>query len=321
VLAGRRAISVAGTKVLDTPLLIPSFSSKGYPELPNLLVVGEQFITDVTLVSAYDVFYHRIEPPISFADVVFLDSGGYEAGKDHEYSDLGFQTEEPNPWTQDFYVQVLQRWPYNVPTVAVSFDHPAVRLPTDKQIQRAASFFPERKNLMPALLIKPETHNESVNIEALIDASPSLVNFAVLGVTDKELGVTVLDRMLAVARLRTGLRAKGVELPIHVFGSLDPVITPLYFLAGADIFDGLGWLRFGYSGGRADYWHMWGAREVGIDVPPFDTRANMMASNLFYLTELRGQMEAFVATGDFGAFKFHADFFKASIEKMLKIGG
>src|SRR5713101_43256 len=162
MLAARREIRMDGRKVVGTPLLIPSFSSKGFPEMLDLLAVAERFITDVTLVSAYDAFYHRLEPPVTFADLVFLDSGGYEAGKDQEHSDLGYQTEDPKPWTQDYYQLVLQRWPYNVPTVAVSFDHPDVRLPTARQIDRAISFLPARHNLIASMLLKPEQYGDVV---------------------------------------------------------------------------------------------------------------------------------------------------------------
>ncbi len=49
--------------------------------------------------------------------------------------------------------------------------------------------------------------------------------------------------MQNIAKLRKALDKAGLNIPLHVFGSLDTVTTPLYFLAGADIFDGLTWLR------------------------------------------------------------------------------
>ena len=55
-----------------------------------------------------------------------------------------------------------------------------------------------------------------------------------------------------------------METPIHVFGSLDTVTTPMYFLAGADIFDGLTWLRFAFHGGYTVYKHNYGALKFGV---------------------------------------------------------
>ena len=56
---------------------------------------------------------------------------------------------------------------------------------------------------------------------------------------------------MAIYQLRRLLDHAGVESPIHVFGELDPLYTPLYFAAGGEMFDGLGWLRYTYREGVA----------------------------------------------------------------------
>ena len=63
--------------------------------------------------------------------------------------------------------------------------------------------------------------------------------------------VGLLDRLLNIARLRRLLDEQGVKSPIHIFGGLDPLYTPLYFAAGGELFDGLGWLRYAYRDGIA----------------------------------------------------------------------
>src|SRR4051812_2740879 len=88
-LAGRRELKIAGKIVAATPILVPSFSSKGFPDIADLVVSASEIITDTCLVSAYDVHYKQIETDVSFAEFVFLDSGGYESSKDFELSDLG----------------------------------------------------------------------------------------------------------------------------------------------------------------------------------------------------------------------------------------
>ncbi|TYL86102.1 hypothetical protein [Bradyrhizobium cytisi] len=65
--------------------------------------------------------------------------------------------------------------------------------------------------------------------------------------TEKEAGDTFVERLTFVARLRALLDANDVYKPIHVFGGLDPFMAPLYFLAGADVVDGLTWLRMAFS--------------------------------------------------------------------------
>lgn len=83
---------------------------------------------------------------------------------------------------------------------------------------------------------------------------PVKPRFHALGVTEKELGGNFKERMINIARIRKALNGVGLEnMPIHIFGSLDTVSTPLYFVAGADIFDGLTWLRFAYYKGMTIY--------------------------------------------------------------------
>jgi hypothetical protein len=79
----------------------------------------------------------------------------------------------------------------------------------------------------------------------------SLKGFAVIGVTEKDLGTTLLERARKIAQLRVALDTAGNAAPIHVWGGLDPVTTPIYFFAGAHIFDGVSWLRYAYTGGVA----------------------------------------------------------------------
>ena len=82
-----------------------------------------------------------------------------------------------------------------------------------------------------------------------IDEAADFRGFDVIGVTERELGDSILDRLIALGTLRGILNTAGVGSPIHVFGGLDPIFTPLLFAAGGEIFDGLGWLRYSYKNG------------------------------------------------------------------------
>ena len=79
----------------------------------------------------------------------------------------------------------------------------------------------------------------------------NLRGFNIIGVTEKDLGANLLDRLMRVAILRKGLDDVGVNAPIHLWGGLDPILTPLFFFAGAEIFDGISWLRYAYNKGIA----------------------------------------------------------------------
>ena len=65
---------------VNTPLVVPSFSSRGFPDLASLNQVLRDYVPDESLISAYDVHYgYLAEEEIYSSDVVFIDSGGYEA--------------------------------------------------------------------------------------------------------------------------------------------------------------------------------------------------------------------------------------------------
>jgi hypothetical protein len=73
-------------------------------------------------------------------------------------------------------------------------------------------------------------------------------------------------------------------------------------VAGAEIFDGLSWLRYGFDNGAAVYRQDFGARRVGIHERDDFVKAKAMQSNLSYLSALRMQMRKFLLDGDFARF-------------------
>src|SRR3712207_4761631 len=79
----------------------------------------------------------------------------------------------------------------------------------------------------------------------------NLGGFDIVGIAEKELGRDPLERLRTVARFRKRLDEAKISAPIHIWGGLDPVMTPLYFFAGAEIFDGVSWLRYAYRNGVA----------------------------------------------------------------------
>jgi hypothetical protein len=294
---------------LRTPMLVPSFSSKTEGGLHGLnRIEVERFADDITspvLISAYDIGHDLIRPP-TFPDTIFLDSGGYEALQD-------FLTERPGlglagkPWDEDSYAKVLRDLEIaNQRIIAVSYDHPREPLTLKDQLDRATRLFPDRDDLLREFLIKPEPDTRFIDIQVVLSQLDSLANYPVIGLTDKELGPTMMDRLLAVAKLRVALTARGAATPIHIFGSLDPITSPLYFLAGADIFDGLAWLRYGFSEGRAIYRQNYDAVELDLHQRPDGAVASMWRNNSRYLVRLESDMRRFLLNADFQCFGVNA---------------
>jgi len=321
-LAQRRSLKLHGVEIARTPLLVPSFSSKGFADVGKIVEYAAEVIDSATLVSAYDLHYKRIEPPFNFADLLFLDSGGYEASRDLDLSDYGDRVHEPAAWTQEMHEAQLAAWqPGSIPSVIISYDHPKQRLSIKEQIARAKKMAPGRTDVMREILIKPEPGQSFVPMKTLLKNARELAGFDVVGVTEKEIGNSVLTRMQNIAALRRALEKAGYETPIHVFGSLDTVTTPLYFLAGADIFDGLTWLRFAFHDGQTLYKQNYGALHLGVQTKAHVIDGLCWNSNYRYIKELELQLRRFLNEHDFSAFKHHGTEFREALESALEAMG
>jgi hypothetical protein len=301
-------------------MLVPSFSSKVSPKLDQLVELAAEFITEQVLVSAYDIYHKKLKIIPTFASLIFLDSGGYECSEQADLSEIGYSSAEPEKglkkaakqqkkWREEEYCAVVTTWATNLEgshIVIVSYDHPDKRQPVHEQIASAERLLSQRDDIMKEILVKPDKkENLYLNIEEIILNIKLLQVFDIVGVTEKELGKSVLERMVNIARIRLAMEKEGFTRPLHIFGSLDPLSTPLYFASGADIFDGLTWLRYSFVDGYGVYWQNIAARKWPSAPISAVLRKNMI-DNYYYLIELRDQMTTFVHDGDFRNFDKNA---------------
>jgi hypothetical protein len=308
---------------VTTPLLVPSFSSKGFghapggePGVSRIWDIAQEFLTDCMLLSAYDIHSRNIPmPQAAVTDIVIVDSGGYETSPTHDLSTIYLDPVAQVEWSAQDVAGIYAAWPPRIPAIFVSYDYYKSRSSLEQQIDDGRHLFANHRGQLRCFLVKPETTEQGcVQLRSIMAAAKELESFDVLGVTEKELGGSILERMEAIASIRLALDDADVSIPIHVFGSLDPLSTILYFLSGAEIFDGLTWLRYGFREGLAVYSQNFGAVSVGIDRRDDHVKASMMRGNLSYLVDLRNQMLKFLNTGDFSHFGPAADQAKRSFE-------
>jgi hypothetical protein len=319
MLAKKRTLTLNGEEVARTPLLVPSFSSKGFPEVIKIMETTKEVIEGAILVSAYDLHYEKVVPPFDYASLLFLDSGGYEASKDADLSEVPGYEHIAKPWTQTMHESVLGDWNPTIPSVIISYDHPKEKISIPEQIKRAKEMAPNRPNFLREILLKPESETSTLlKIESVIPHVHSLKGFDVIGVTEKEIGTSIFQRMENIARLRLTLDKVALNIPIHVFGSLDTITTPLYFLAGADIFDGLTWLRFAYHDGYTIYKHNYGAIQLGLKTKAHVIDGKCWYDNYRYLVDLELEMRRFLNDYSFGSFGHHAELFERAYENVLE---
>ncbi len=296
--------------ILQTPLLIPSFSSKGFArskkdnksEIGEILATAGEFVTEEYLVSAYDIYYGHLPPPRDLPfkpPILFLDSGGYETSTDKDYSSVIDPLPAPDPWDLSMLHEVIDGWPEELPMVLVSYDHHEDRKSVAEQIASARKLFGQYPQHLHLLLLKPETSTQNLLNDALraaIAEASQLGSFDIIGVTEKELGRSMLDRMVQIAKLRLAMNDAGVVAPIHVFGALDPLTVCLYYLAGAEIFDGLTWIRYGYTNGCCMYTHNLGIIKYAIDMRDDLVKSRALAENYYSLQDLQRRLREFEVT-------------------------
>jgi len=311
-LAKLRSINGSGVGPYETPMLVPSYSSKGFLNIKHIIKNTEPFIYGPVLFSAYDFKHDFLPKEISFPSLIFFDSGGYEAQKEADLSEyfdsLSAEYKDCHGWSEKKFEEAVKDFQPLVPIVHISYDHPKRRIPIPEQVAAALKFGEPTSQLCRELLIKPSTDRKFLDMDEVNAHVKKYAPFAVIGVTEKELGSSLLDRMTNVARLRQALQAAHLDsTPIHVFGSLDTISTLLYFVMGADVFDGLTWLRYGYDKGRTVYRHEYAANNFAPNKLTQDADEQCLRMNYNYLQEMELQMKAYITTGEFSSFKYNAD--------------
>jgi hypothetical protein len=68
----------------------------------------------------------------------------------------------------------------------------------------------------------------------------------VIGFPEREIGPNILQACLFIKKLRQKLDENKIFKPIHIFGCSDPKSIILFVLSGADLFDGLGWIKYAF---------------------------------------------------------------------------
>jgi hypothetical protein len=231
-----------------TPNYIPSFSSREdhfLKERINALL--PQIPQQTILISAYDYYNLKTEGDItpqiikaSFKEkLLFLDSGGFE-----------MQFSHGDEWSVDKYENVISELD---PQFYVGYD----RIPsydnisnTKEVVRKSLEFLKEHNRdngrvLLFHFSIKNIPIIEIDSIIELISAYNGLID--IIGFPEREIGANVIQSCRFVKILRERLDEKQIFKPIHIFGCSDPISIILFVLAGADIFDGVGWIKYAFD--------------------------------------------------------------------------
>ncbi len=286
------------------PLFVYSYSSRGFSDLPERYIATRDLVP-IQLVSLYDLHHHLSDlntpnAPEVKPGVRFFDSGKYET---EEYVDIRGNNipSGEKSWSEELYIETAK---HSVSTgdVLVSYDDRSLSL--IDQIKQSLELF-ERTGLQDIrrdLLLHPNGASPEILSDAIVDLAPDI---DIIGLTEKDIGFPWFFAASYIRQLRAKLDAASRRyIPIHIFGCFDPQTIPYLFFSGADIFDGLSWMRYYFRNGHAFY-----DKEFEYDTPPeklLDPREAMrslLGHNVEELERLCANLRYSVLTRDFSGFE------------------
>lgn len=323
MLARQRLYTASSGLQFQTPLLVPAFSSKGfklkgrvkgkqdhYSEVAYPLDEFCKHPASAVLLSAFDLHFKHFDAPkiqkfssrshLQNTAVVFVDSGGYELLDDFDSTEPRIYPlpAEGKQFALADYLEVLNglaKVDPPPPLMLANFDHGSKNTSVADQVVAARRIFQRYGMFASDFILKPWTPSgRVVDPRELSQQTVSLLRgFDVIGVTEKELGTDLWDKLSRVAALRAALDRAGIDAPIHIWGGLDPVISPLFYFAGAEIFDGVSWLRYAYMDGVAVCREAFGPLlpELGVASP---ASVNLLTANIRNVAALSNLTDALI---------------------------
>jgi hypothetical protein len=139
-------------------------------------------------------------------------------------------------------------------------------------------------------------NQEMLDIGTIVLNIKKVRKFHILGVAEKELGRNLLDKLVNTAKIRVALDRAEINIPIHIYGGLDPTITPLYFFVGAEIFDGVSWLRYAFKNGIAIYHDSYRilCPDLGVETSDYQAFNHRISNNIVFLQKQMIHLRCFV---------------------------
>lgn len=289
---------------LGFPLFVYSYSSRGFPDLPERYIATKD-LGPVQLVSLYDVHYYlrhidTPNPSRSQPMIRFFDSGRYEVEKVND-SWKSEQFPGLQPWSEELYIKCANNSVHEA-DVLVAYDDRSLGLIEQIRQSQAAFARVEVQHFKRDLLLHPNGIAPDGLAEAIADGAPEI---DIIGLTEKDIGYPWFIAASYISQLRTKLDALFERyIPIHIFGCFDPQTIPYLFFSGADIFDGLAWMRHYFRDGHAFY-----DKEFEYSTSPEKlmepalAMQSLLAHNVEELESLRADLRYAVLTRDLSQFE------------------
>ena len=284
---------------VPSPLLVPSFSSCGFQRVAEIYGAMKDKLYGVCLVSAADLASGCI--PASVIDevnVTVIDSGMYESRKQMDECAAGGLPLANRHWSRDEYFEIAADVDAAANGILVNYDGYE---PLEQQIRRAAEDFLHAPHTANDFLVKPESPAHLVNVAQVAKYVDDLSQFDIIGIAAREAGDSLTQRCRTVVTLRDTLDDANLNLPVHVFGAITPLEVLTYFFCGADVFDGLNWLRLVFRERCSIPIEETAFEDMNSNLHDFGLFAEAWTANLSVLYRLQVSLQRYAATRDFAA--------------------
>lgn len=273
----------------EYPQIIFSLSSKGFTTINKDLKDYLKLLNNnQLLLSLYDINYifdkEVIENILKKETQLFLDSGIYESSNFIDLFEIYNYKYDPLKWDVDLYINTIKNLKITDNTNLVNYD---IYGSIKDQIEYCTELYSKIK-FKVLLIHAPKGQWEHGDIFELVDLLyKSKCQFNILGITERELGYLYETRISNLFTLRSKLNDTFKSyIPIHVFGCNDPKGIVYYSISGADIFDGLNWLRYYFNNVSSYY-----KNEFYLDVGLGNTLDyNIFEHNIRYLDILKNEI-------------------------------
>ena len=181
-----------------TPLIVPSLSSCGFPQVADIYDDMKDRLYGVCLVSALDLESGCI--PVDVTDevnLVLIDSGMYEARNSSCVPGDYCPSATSGLWLRQQYLEIAKGIDRGANVILVNYDTAET---LQQQIMRAAEDFAHAPQAASDFLVKPELPSGLVNVGKLAKHAGELQQFDIVGITAREAGDSLVKRCSTVVR-------------------------------------------------------------------------------------------------------------------------
>ena len=308
----------------NLPLFVYSYSSRGFPDVIERMRHSFSYVPSY-LISLYDYVYVIPQDLIKVDDerIRIWDSGGYETRQDEDYSAVYPAPSGSKTWSKADYVDSAKRIPWNGYDILASYDSHSQGVALHQQIKQALELFDKVNGEYFRDLV---VHlSDGSDPAPLMDTLRLYVDeFHILGLIEKEIAPSWVHGAWFIHQVRTALSALSPNryIPIHIFGCFDPKTVIRFVMAGADIFDGLTWMRYLFLD-RSTLYKREVEYTVGVGqlVSAGNVELSIMIHNIEEMEHLRSDIIYAISVGDMSDFELEKADVCAALKGCPELGG